>query len=137
MIHFVIDLFREARGHVALASGGCNLVSGFGDFSRVGNAPGGQQRLSDINKIRQIPWFELRSAPGSKSARSSEYVCFKLRNQPPKYGRLNESFLALLKGTVMGGYDVVINPQNELLRSADWFLEECKRRMPTSSAPQN
>jgi hypothetical protein len=83
--------------------------------------------------------IEKRSLPLSRygTRNSSAYVCFKLKNQPSKHKRLNESLLTLLKGAVMGGYDVVINPQNELLRDADWFLLECKKRMPAPTAPPN
>jgi len=65
---------------------------------------------------------------------SSEFVCFKLKNKPPQYKGLNEAFLKAVKSAVLGGYDVVINPQQELLRDADWFISECKKRMPTKPA---
>jgi hypothetical protein len=67
---------------------------------------------------------------------TSEFVCFKLKNQPAKYNRVNQAFLKLIKSALLGGYDVVINPQDELFRSADWFLAECKKRMDSSSSIQ-
>jgi len=65
---------------------------------------------------------------------SPEFVCFKLKNQPAKYGRANEAFLKVLKGAVLGGYDVVINPQDQLLKSADWFIAECRKRMSAAAS---
>jgi len=73
----------------------------------------------------------------------SEFVCIKLKNAPaaddplsqasPTYKRFNE---ALMKGAkaLVGGYDVVINPLDQFIRTADWFIAECKKRMPAASA---
>ena len=69
----------------------------------------------------------------------SELVCIKLKNPPaandplsqasPTYKCFNE---ALMKGAkaLVGGYDVVINPLDQFMRTADWFIAECKKRMP-------
>ncbi|HWY69588.1 MAG TPA: hypothetical protein VNX88_13045 [Terriglobales bacterium] len=74
---------------------------------------------------------------------SSEFVCIKLRKTPaatdplsqawPAYKRLNE---ALVKGvkTLVGGYDVFINPAQDFMRDTDWFIAECRKRMPANSA---
>jgi hypothetical protein len=73
----------------------------------------------------------------------SELVCIKLKNPPaandplsqayPAYKRFNE---ALQKGAkaLVGGYDVIINPMDNFMRTADWFIAECKKRMPADSA---
>jgi hypothetical protein len=73
----------------------------------------------------------------------AELVCIKLKNPPaatdplsqayPAYKRFNE---ALQKGVkvLVGGYDVVINPLDNFMRTADWFIAECKKRMPEDSA---
>jgi hypothetical protein len=37
-----------------------------------------------------------------------------------------------MKSAIVSGYDVVINPENELMRNADWFLAECRKRMPAA-----
>ena len=72
----------------------------------------------------------------------AELVCIKLKNPPtvndplsqayPAYKRFNE---ALQKGAkaLVGGYDVVINPLDNFMRTADWFIAECKKRMPADS----
>lgn len=74
---------------------------------------------------------------------SSELVCIKLKNPLPvndplsqsfpAYKRFNEAFLKGIKNNLLGGYDLWINPQDEFLRSADWFLAECKKRMATAA----
>jgi hypothetical protein len=73
----------------------------------------------------------------------AELVCIKLKNPPaatdplsqayPAYKRFNE---ALQKGVkaLVGGYDVIINPLDNFMRTADWFIAECKKRMPEDSA---
>jgi len=68
------------------------------------------------------------SSYGARS--SSEWVGFKLKNRPPQYKGLNQTFMKAMKNVVLGGYDFVLNPQQELLRDADWFIDECKKRMP-------
>ena len=56
-----------------------------------------------------------------------------LSQASPTYKRFNE---ALMKGAkaLVGGYDVVINPLDQFMRTADWFIVECKKRMPAGSA---
>jgi hypothetical protein len=70
---------------------------------------------------------------------TSELVCIKLKkplpvndalNQSfPAYKRFNEVLMKGIKDNLLGGYDLSINPQDEFLRSADWFIAECKKRM--------
>jgi len=78
---------------------------------------------------------------------SSEWVCFKLKNPPvaksrlgqayPAWDRLNQALVKTMKNAILGGYDVVINPQDELLRDADWFMAECKKRMAAATSAKS
>lgn len=47
----------------------------------------------------------------------------------PAYKRFQDALLKGIKDNLLGGYDFYINPQDEFLRSADWFIAECKKRM--------
>lgn len=51
------------------------------------------------------------------------------KNQPANQNHLNHAFVKLVKSAALGGCDVVISPQGELLPSADWFMADCKKRM--------
>lgn len=68
------------------------------------------------------------------SRNAHEYVCFKLKNPPTQNNRVNQVVANFMKNTLLNGYDVVINPQDELLRSADWFIAECRKRMSAASS---
>jgi hypothetical protein len=76
---------------------------------------------------------------------SSELVFFKLKNpisandafskNLPALKRFQDTVLKGIKDNLLGGYDFYINPQDEFLRSADWFIAEYKKRMePAISA---
>ncbi len=73
---------------------------------------------------------------------SSEFVCIKLKKTPAANDPLSQAWLAykrlneaLLKGakTLLGGYDAFINPMRDFMRDADWFIAECRKRMPANS----
>lgn len=76
----------------------------------------------------------------------SETVFIKLKkplpsNDPlsasfPAYKRFNEALTKGVKKT-LGGYDLFINPQDEFLRSADWFVVECRKRMSLATAARS
>jgi hypothetical protein len=77
----------------------------------------------------------------------SEVVFIKLNNPIPAKDRLSENFAAykrfqekVLKGikdNLLGGYDFYLNPQDEFLRSADWFISECKKRMDLAAGSKS
>ena len=70
---------------------------------------------------------------------NSEWVCIKLKNplpsndplsqSSPTYKRFNEALMRGIKDNLLSGYDLFINPQDEFLRTADWFIAECRKRM--------
>ena len=62
MIHFVIDLLAEARGHIAVAAGGSDPLGSFEDLFRVGNAPGGEQGFSYIDVVGEIAGLKFGGA---------------------------------------------------------------------------
>ena len=72
---------------------------------------------------------------------NAEYVCIKLKKTPasndplsqawPAYKRLNEALQKGVKG-LLGGYDVFLNPLQDYMRDADWFIAECRKRMPAN-----
>jgi hypothetical protein len=39
-----------------------------------------------------------------------------------------------VKNHLLGGYDLFLNPQDEFLRDADWFIAECKKRMEANKS---
>lgn len=47
--------------------------------------------------------------------------------------RLNQVLMNAVKDSVLGGYDVVVNPQEEFMRTADWFLGECRKRISATT----
>lgn len=69
----------------------------------------------------------------------AELVCIKLKHPLPSndqlsktwpaYKRMNDALMNGVKNNLLGGYDLFLNPQDEFLRSADWFLAECKKRI--------
>lgn len=69
----------------------------------------------------------------------SEFVCIKLKRSPaandplsqasPAYKRLNEALQKSVKA-IVGDYDVCLNPQDDFMRTADWFIAECNKRLP-------
>jgi len=73
--------------------------------------------------------------------RESEFVCIKLRKTPasndplsqawPAYKRLNDALQKGVKG-LLGGYDVFLNPQQDYMCDTDWFIAECRKRMPAN-----
>ena len=74
---------------------------------------------------------------------NSEFVCIKLKDPLPMtdplsqafpaYKRMNEALMKGVTKTLLGGYDLVINPVDEFARTADWFLAECQKRMAPRS----
>jgi hypothetical protein len=58
-------------------------------------------------------------------------VCIKLKNKLPVKNK-GEKFLQKVTTAVTGGYDVVVSTQ-ELSCDSDWFLAECKKRIPETT----
>jgi hypothetical protein len=79
----------------------------------------------------EITAIEKKTLPLRRQ--SSEWVCIRLKNKLPAKN-FSEKFGLQLKSLITGGYDMVICPQQELLRDADWFIAECKKRMPSGPA---
>jgi hypothetical protein len=90
----------------------------------------------------------LRNGPSPDSdwayARSPSTFDIKLKNPLPSndrlseswpaYKRLNDSLMNGVKNNLLGGYDLFLNPQDEFLRDADWFIAECKKRMEANKS---
>jgi hypothetical protein len=98
-----------------------------------------------------VPWSEIaviekRTLTGFRLGvrQVSEHVCIKLKNPLPSndrlseswpaYKRLNDSLMNGVKNNLLGGYDLFLNPQDEFLRDADWFIAECKKRMEANKS---
>jgi hypothetical protein len=79
----------------------------------------------------EITAIEKKTIPLRRQ--SSEWICIKLKNKLPARN-FSEKFGLRLKSLLTGGYDIVISPQQELMRDADWFIAECKKRMPSGPA---
>jgi hypothetical protein len=98
-----------------------------------------------------VPWSEIaviekKTLTGFRRGvrQTSEHVCIKLKNPLPSNDRLSESWPAYkrfndalmdgVKNNLLGGYDLFLNPQDEFLRDADWFIAECKKRMEANKS---
>lgn len=98
-----------------------------------------------------VPWSEIaeiekKTVTGVRHGvrQSAEWVCIKLKNPLPSNDKLSQSWQAYnkfddalmngVKNNLLGGYDLFLNPQDEFLRSADWFISECKKRMEANKS---
>jgi len=98
-----------------------------------------------------VPWSEItviekKTLTGFRLGvrQVSEHVCIKLKNPLPSndrlseswpaYKRLNDTLMNGVKNHLLGGYDLFLNPQDEFLRDADWFIAECKKRMEANKS---
>lgn len=98
-----------------------------------------------------VPWSEIaeiekKTVTGFRHGvrQSAEWVCIKLKNPLPSNDKLSQSWQAYkkfddalmngVKNNLLGGYDLFLNPQDEFLRSADWFISECKKRMEANKS---
>jgi hypothetical protein len=98
-----------------------------------------------------VPWSEIaviekKTLTGFRRGvrQISEHVCIKLKNPLPSndrlseswpaYKRLNDALMNGVKNNLLGGYDLFLNPQDEFLRDADWFIAECKKRMEANKS---
>jgi hypothetical protein len=61
----------------------------------------------------------------------TEYVCIKLTARPKTADRL-QGFFDSMKFAALG-FDIVI-PDSELSCTADWFIDECRKRMANLTA---
>jgi hypothetical protein len=68
----------------------------------------------------ELVFIKLKKPISAKDALSESF---------PAYKRFQDALLKGIKDNLLGGYDFYINPQDEFLRSADWFIAECKKRM--------
>jgi hypothetical protein len=48
--------------------------------------------------------------------------------------KLNDALVTAGKGAFLDGFDLFVNPQDEFMRTADWFLEECQKRIAAATA---
>ena len=93
-----------------------------------------------------VPWSEIakiekKTVTGFRRGmrQTTDLVCIKLKDPLPSNDQLSKSWPAyqrfqdaLMKGVkdnLLEGYDLFLNPQDEFLRDADWFIAECKKRM--------
>jgi len=98
-----------------------------------------------------VPWTEIaviekKTLTGFRHGvrQTSEHVCIKLKNPLPSndqlsaswpaYKRFNDALMNGVKNNLLGGYDLFLNPQDEFLRNADWFIAECKKRMDANKS---
>jgi len=98
-----------------------------------------------------VPWSEIaviekKTLTGSRHGvrQTSEHVCIKLKTPLPSndrlseswpgYKRFNDALMSGVKNNLLGGYDLFLNPQDEFLRDADWFILECKKRMEANKS---
>lgn len=96
----------------------------------------------DWNNIADIQKKTLAiSRYGARN--QTEFVLIKLKeplpvDDPlsrayPAYKRMNQAFVKGIGRAILGGYDMAINPL-DFFRTADWFIDECKKRMTDASA---
>ncbi len=74
----------------------------------------------------------------------AEFVCIKLKSPIPAtdplsqafpaYKRFNEALSKGLSHAILGGYDIALNPQDQVSRTADWFIAECGKRMAAAGS---
>ena len=75
----------------------------------------------------ELVFIKLKNPISSKDALSETF---------PAYKRFQDALLKGIKDNLLGGYDFYLNPQDEFLRNADWFISECRKRME-AAAPAN
>ena len=98
-----------------------------------------------------VPWTEIaviekKTLTGFRHGmrQTSEHVCIKLKNPLPSndqlsaswpaYKRFNDTLMNGVKNNLLGGYDLFLNPHDEFLRDADWFIAECKKRIEANKS---
>ena len=95
-------------------------------------------RVLVLQRDGTVPWADVAEIE-KKSLRvpvhgvrhESEYICIKLRvPRPPKPGA--QGIFDQVK-SALTGYDIIV-PQTELSCTADWFIDECRKRMAAVTA---
>jgi hypothetical protein len=88
------------------------------------------QRGGTVNWTDIVAIERKRLTIRYRGSHESDYVCIKLAAGRPVRDGL-EGWLDKAKTAVLG-YDIVV-PGSELSCTADWFVEECKKRMAAAS----
>ena len=98
-----------------------------------------------------VPWSEITEIEKKTVTffrrgmrQTSDLVFIKLKNPLtsndqlsrswPAYKRFNDMLMNGVKNNLLGGHDLFLNPQDEFLRDADWFIAECKKRMEANKS---
>jgi len=61
----------------------------------------------------------------------SEFVCIKLKSSPPPKNKWDGFFIKAKRAVI--GYDIIVSV-NDMACTADWFIDECRKRMAVALA---